>query len=89
MVRAPALQRPSAAVRAAARQLASITITIEVPEDNLEIHADPLLVKVFFFYNLFDNTRQFSGEDAKISISHRRTGTGLIQTVEDNEGDIR
>jgi signal transduction histidine kinase len=62
--------------------MATSTITLEIPDDPLEVYADPLLVKVF--YNLFDNTRQHGGEVTRISISHRRSDTGLIITIADN-----
>jgi PAS domain S-box-containing protein len=85
-VRAPAWLRPSAVARAAAMQLALKTIAIEVSDEQLEIYADPLLVKVF--YNLFDNARQYGGAVTKINISNRPAGTGLILSVEDNGGGL-
>jgi PAS domain S-box-containing protein len=81
-VRAPVWQRLSVIVRSAASQMAADTIALEIPDDPLEIYADPLLVKVF--YNLFDNTRQHGGAVTRISISHRPAGTGLIITVADD-----
>ena len=81
-VRTPVWQRLSVITRLAASQMASNTITFEIPEDNLEIYADPLLIKVF--YNLFDNARQHGESVTHISISHHPTGTGLIITVADN-----
>jgi PAS domain S-box-containing protein len=81
-VKTPAWQRLSVVIRSAASQMAATAITVEIPDPRLELYADPLLVKVF--YNLFDNTRQYSGSASRISISHHRTGSGLIVTVADD-----
>ncbi len=81
-VRSPTWQRVSAIIRSAALQLASDTIAFEIPEDHLEIYADPLLVKVF--YNLFDNAREHGGAVTRISISYHPAGTGLTIIVADN-----
>jgi len=81
-VKTPVWQQVSDIVRSAVSQMAATTITLEIPDDHLEVYADPLLVKVF--YNLFDNTRQHGGEVTRISISHRRSDTGLIITIADN-----
>jgi PAS domain S-box-containing protein len=78
----PAWQRVSDIIRSAASQVASNTITFEIPDDRLEIYADPLLIKVF--YNLFDNTRQHGGAVTRILVSHHPAGTGLVITVADN-----
>jgi len=81
-VKTPVWQEVSAIVRSALSQMAATAITYEIPDDHLEVYADPLLVKVF--YNLFDNTRQHGGAVTRISISHRRSDTGLIITIADN-----
>jgi len=81
-VRSPTWQQVSDLIHSAALQMAANTISFEIPDDALELYADPLLVKVF--YNLFDNTRQHGGEVTRITISHRRSDTGLIITVADN-----
>lgn len=81
-VKTPVWQQVSDIVRSAVSQMAATTITLEIPDDHLEVYADPLLVRVF--YNLFDNTRQHGGEVTRISISHRRSDTGLIITIADN-----
>jgi PAS domain S-box-containing protein len=81
-VKTPVWQQVSDIVRSAVSQMATSTITLEIPDDHLEVYADPLLVRVF--YNLFDNTRQHGGEVTRISISHRRSDTGLIITIADN-----
>lgn len=81
-VNTPVWQLLSVVIQSAVSQMATSTITLEIPDDPLEIYADPLLVKVF--YNLFENTRQHGGEVTRISISHRRSDTGFIVTIADN-----
>ena len=81
-VRSPTWQRASDIIRSASLQLAADSITFEIPEDHLEIYADPLLVKVF--YNLFDNARQHGGAVTRISISDHPVGTGLTIVIADN-----
>ncbi len=81
-VRAPVWQRVSAIIRSAAVRTAINTIALEVPDDRLELYADPLLIKVFF--NLFDNTRQHGGTVTRVNVSHRITDTGLVLTVADD-----
>jgi len=81
-VKTPEWQRLSDIIHSAALQVVTDTITFEIPDDRLEIYADPLLIKVFF--NLFDNARQHGGAVTQISISHHPTGNGLIITVTDN-----
>ena len=81
-VKAPEWQRFSDIIHSAVSQLVTTNITFEIPEDRLEIYADPLLLKVF--YNLFDNAQQHGGEVTRICISHQPAGNGLIITVADN-----
>ncbi|MFA6332889.1 MAG: PAS domain-containing sensor histidine kinase, partial [Methanoregula sp.] len=81
-VRSPVWQRVSDIARSASSQMTDSTITLEIPDDTLEIYADPLFIKVL--YNLFDNARQHGETVTRESISHQQIGTGLILTVEDN-----
>ena len=81
-VKSPEWQQVSVIIRSAASQLVSDTITFEIPDDLVEIYADPLLIKVF--YNLFDNSRQHGGLVTHISVSHHSTDTGLNITVADD-----
>ncbi len=81
-VRTPVWQQLSVIIRSAASQMATNTITFEIPDDRLEIYADPLLIKVF--YNLFENTRLHGDSVTHISISHHPSSTGLIITVADD-----
>jgi len=81
-VKTPEWQRFSDIIHSAVSQVVTTDITFEIPEDRLEIYADPLLIKVF--YNLFDNARQHGGAVTRICISHQPAGNGLIITVADN-----
>jgi PAS domain S-box-containing protein len=85
-VRSPVWQQLSDIARSAALQLAVSTISFEIPDEHIELYADPLLVKVF--YNLFDNARQHGDAVTRIRISHRRSETGLIITIADNGSGI-
>jgi len=85
-VKTPVWQRLSVIIRSAASQMGADKITVEIPDERLELYADPLLVKVFF--NLFDNARQYGGTVTHIGISHRPSGTGHIITVTDDGGGI-
>jgi PAS domain S-box-containing protein len=85
-VRSPTWQRLTDIIRSAASQLAATAISFEIPDDRLEIYADPLLIRVF--YNLFDNARQHGGAVSRISISHHPAGTGLTVIVADNGAGI-
>jgi PAS domain S-box-containing protein len=85
-VKSPAWQQVSVVARSAALQLAAKDISFEIPEDGLELYADPLLIKVF--YNLFDNARVHGGAVTRISISHQPAGTGLVITITDNGSGI-
>jgi len=80
--RTPVWQRVSVLTRSAASQISGNAISFEIPDDNLEIYADPLLVKVF--YNLFDNARQHGGTVTHIRVGHHPAGTGLVISVADN-----
>jgi len=56
---APVWQGLSEVIRSAASQMGESTINFEIPDDRLELLADPLLIRVF--YNLFENSRQHEG----------------------------
>lgn len=84
--KAPTWQQLPVTVHNAVSQMASNTITFEVPEERLEIYADPLLVKVFF--NIFDNARQHGGSVSRITISHHPTDTGLAIVIADNGAGV-
>jgi PAS domain S-box-containing protein len=81
-VRSPTWQQLTVVIRSAASQMADSAITFEIPDDRLEIYADPLLVKVFF--NLFENARQHGGGVTRIGISQHPAGNGHIIIVADN-----
>jgi PAS domain S-box-containing protein len=85
-IMSPVWKRLNEIVRSAASQLPANSVQFDVPEDRLEIFADPLFIKVF--YNLFDNSLQHGGTVTRVSVSHRKTGTGLTITVADNGAGI-
>ena len=78
----PVWQQVSGIIRSAVSQMAANTISMDIPDDPLEISADPLLIKVF--YNLFDNARQHGGAVSRISVSYHRSDTRLIIAIADN-----
>jgi len=79
---APVWQGLSEVIRSAASQMGESTINFEIPDDRLELLADPLLIRVF--YNLFENSRQHGSTVTCIRIAYHRIGTGLKITVADN-----
>jgi PAS domain S-box-containing protein len=81
-VMTPVWTRLADTIHSAVAQLPSTTIIFDVPDERLELFADPLLVKVF--YNLFDNSRQHGGGVTRIRVFSQATGTGLVITVTDN-----
>jgi PAS domain S-box-containing protein len=81
-VKTPVWQQVSGIARSAVSQMAANTISVEIPDDPLEIYADLLLIKVF--YNLFENARQHGGAVTRISVSYHRSDNWLIITIADN-----
>jgi PAS domain S-box-containing protein len=81
-VKAPVWQRLAVVIRSAASQVAGSALAFDIPDDPLEIYADPLLIRVF--YNLFDNARQHGGNVTRITVAYRRSDTGLNIIVADN-----
>jgi PAS domain S-box-containing protein len=78
----PVWQQVSGTIHSASSQLGATAIRFEIPDDRLEIYADPLLVKVF--YNLFDNARQHGGSVTRITTEYHTNGPGLVIVVTDN-----
>jgi len=58
------------------------SVTVEVPFDNVEIYADPLLGKVF--YNLLENAVRHGQHTSVIRFSYRDNGDSLTIVCEDN-----
>ena len=57
-------------------------ICLKVLSDNLEIYADPLLIKGF--YNLMDNTLRYGENVSEITITCKENESGLVITYTDN-----
>jgi len=62
--------------------LHSDTITLDIPEDNVFVFADPLFEKVF--YHLFNYTYKYGETVTRITVSFHHTATGFIISVSDN-----
>lgn len=84
---APSWQNVSESVFRAVATLHMRDVRVEVDRSDLEIYADPMLIKVF--YNLLDNALNYGGEAmTTIRITSAETGTGLVITCEDNGAGI-
>lgn len=80
-------QNVGAIIRKAAAALPVQNIHIVIDPQDLEIFADPLLVKVF--YNLIDNALRYGGTGlTKISVSSIETQNGLCVIVADDGAGI-
>jgi PAS domain S-box-containing protein len=80
---APLWQNVSVQLVKSTRSLSLRNVRIESDRSDLEVLADPLLVKVF--YNLVDNSLRHGGEKMDlIRFSCHETGEGLVCTYEDN-----
>ena len=79
---APTWQQLSEVVHRAFFELQAEAITIDLPQDPLEVFADPLFEKVFF--HLFNYAYKYGERVTRIVISFQYTTTGLILTVADN-----
>lgn len=78
----PTWQRVSAVIHRAFFELQADAFKLEMPEDTVEVFADPLLEKVFF--HLFQYQHKYGEKATRIVISYQYTATGLILTVSDN-----
>ena len=81
-VNAPVWQAVGTTAMNAAAGLDLSGIRLNVVSDNLEIYADPLLMKVF--YNLMDNTLRYGETVSEITISCKENECGLVITYTDN-----
>ena len=79
---APAWQRVSAIIHRAFFELHTDAITLDIPQDTIDIYADPLLEKVFF--HLFSYSYKYGEKVTRIEVSYQYTTTGLILAITDN-----
>lgn len=78
----PTWQRVSAVIHRAFFELQVDAFKLEMPEDPVEVFADPLLEKVFF--HLFQYQHKYGEKVTRIVVAYQYTSTGLILTVSDN-----
>jgi PAS domain S-box-containing protein len=81
-VNAPLWQNVDAIIREAAAQINFREVTFTISISNMEIFADPLIVKVFF--NLMENSLRHGERVTEITFSSRETETGVIIIYSDN-----
>lgn len=79
---APSWQPLPTVIHRAFLELQDDTITLDLPEDNVFVFADPLFEKVF--YHLFNYAYKYGETVSHITVSYHHTATGLIITVSDN-----
>jgi len=79
---APTWQRVSEVIHRAFFEVQADAITLDMPQDPLEVLADPLFERVFF--HLFSYAHKYGEKVSRIVISFQYTTAGLILTVADN-----
>jgi PAS domain S-box-containing protein len=85
-VKAPQWQNVRQTFLDAAGSLDTADIRIEIPENDLEIYADPLLYKVF--YNLIDNALRYAAPFSSISLRYQEFENRLVISVADDGAGI-
>lgn len=86
-VTAPVWQNVAGIVRQECAGLPMRDVQVETGRADLEVSADPLFSKIF--HNLLDNTLSYGGENlARITLSSRETGGGLVLVFEDDGAGI-
>ncbi|MFA5268426.1 MAG: PAS domain S-box protein [Methanoregula sp.] len=85
-VNAPKWQDAGTVIKEAAGQLSLPSIELQIDIRNVEIFADPLIVKVFF--NLMENSLRHGERVTQISFSNGKSVEGLIITYRDNGAGI-
>lgn len=79
---APSWQPVPTVIKRSFSELNTDTISLDIPEDNVFVFADPLFEKVF--YHLFNYAYKYGETVTRITVSYHHTATGLIITVSDN-----
>jgi PAS domain S-box-containing protein len=79
---APVWQSVSAVIHRAFFELQADVITLGLPEDSIDVFADPLFEKVFF--HLFSYSHKHGEKVTRIEVSYQYTTTGLILIIADN-----
>ncbi len=83
---APAWQSVSEVVHRAFFELQADAVTLGLPDDAIDIFADPLLEKVFF--HVFSYSYKYGEKITRFEVSYQYTTTGLILTITDNGNGI-
>ncbi len=81
-IKEPRWQNVNELFRHATLQFLMFDMSIDMPTDEYEIFADPLIEKVF--YNLLDNALRHGGDVTRIVLSWEETDAGLKIFVQDN-----
>jgi PAS domain S-box-containing protein len=81
-VNAPKWQDAGSVIQEAAHQLSLPSIELHINIKDVEIFADPLIVKVFF--NLMENSLRHGERVTRVEFSSRESETGLVLTYRDN-----
>ena len=86
-ITAPVWQSVNANIKKAANQLPVGNLTIKTEEPDIEVHADPLLRKVF--YNLIDNALRYGGDQmTTIRVSNHKEDDNWVIVVEDDGNGV-
>jgi len=81
-VNAPKWQDAGMVIHEAAKQLSLPSVDLQVNVKDVEIFADPLIVKVFF--NLIENSLRHGERVTRMEFSSRESEAGLVITYRDN-----
>jgi signal transduction histidine kinase len=81
-VNAPKWQDAGSVIQEAAQQLSLPSIELHIEVRDVEIFADPLIVKVFF--NLMENSLRHGERVTRVEFSSRESEAGLVITYRDN-----
>jgi CheY-like chemotaxis protein len=79
---APRWQPLHKVIRQAFLELQADTLALDLPKDDIDIFADPILDKVFF--HLFTYANNYSTGATRITVSYEKTVNGLIIFICDN-----
>ncbi len=81
-VKSPVWQDIHRTINQAVRSLSLAPIEVKNEISDLQVYADPLLIKVF--YNLADNAKQHGGKITNIRFTASETGDGLVIVCTDD-----
>ena len=79
---APVWQPLKTVIRHAFLELQTDSITLDLPEDPLEVFAEPVFEKVFF--HIFNYAHRYGETVTRFVVSYHETAPGLVISVSDN-----